>query len=469
MKKPPSKDHSARLRAELIMKVRCGIMSAQEAATRLGVSRKTYYKWEERGLVALLDGVADQSPGRPQKERDARQEELARRLFASQRQCALLENKLALKDVLMDLRLETGSDRAKKYESIRQALAMIDEMKQKFSISYAAAARQMGLSLATLMRWKRRLAGGRVAAEKRGPKKVVPLDLDALNKDIVDLDHGRRRSRGTGRLYGTWRGQISRRDLDALVREVRNETNRRRAAETSRVSWLRPNLAWAMDDCARAAVVGDGKLHLHNISDLSSRYKLPPIAGGHPACSEEVAGHLAHLFERFYPPLFCKRDNGGNLNHTAVNEVLPEALVIPINNPVYTAPYNSAIEHTQGEFKDYIERGQWKAGTVERMALLSETAAHDLNHQPRRCLQGRTACRVYFGDRRLRYTRRQRKKVYHWIRDLATEISVQASKPRITRTACRVAARQGLVRNGLITIRMAGNVLPNFSWKLCQN
>lgn len=109
-----SKPHSARLRAELIMKVRCGIMTAQEAAQRLGVSRKTYYKWEDRGLAALLDGVADQSPGRPQKEKDAHQEELARQLAVSQRQCALLEHKLALKDVLMDLRLETGNDRAKK-------------------------------------------------------------------------------------------------------------------------------------------------------------------------------------------------------------------------------------------------------------------------------------------------------------------------------------------------------------------
>jgi len=340
---------------------------------------------------------------------------------------------------------------------------MIDELKQKFSISYAAAARQMGLGYATLMRWKRRLADGRVAVEKRGPKKVAALDLDALNKDIADLDHGRRRSRGTGRLYDAWRGQVSRRDLDALVREVRLDTNRRRAAETCEVSWLRPNLAWAMDDCEKAAVAGDGKLHLHNVSDLSSRYKLPPIAGRHLACGEEVAGHLAHLFERFDPPLFCKRDNGGNLNHAAVDEVLAEALVIPINNPVYTAPYNGAIEHTQAEFKDYIERWQWKAGTVDRMALLSETAAHDLNHQPRRCLEGQTACCVYFGGQRLKYTRRQRKNVYHWIRDLAAEICARASKTRITPTAWRVAARQWLLVNGLIKIRAAGNVSPNFS------
>ena len=34
---------TARLRAEVIMKVRCGLMTAQQAAEQLGVSRKTYY------------------------------------------------------------------------------------------------------------------------------------------------------------------------------------------------------------------------------------------------------------------------------------------------------------------------------------------------------------------------------------------------------------------------------------------
>ena len=45
MAKHPSTQQMARLRAELIMKVRCGLMTAAEAARQLGVSRKTFYKW----------------------------------------------------------------------------------------------------------------------------------------------------------------------------------------------------------------------------------------------------------------------------------------------------------------------------------------------------------------------------------------------------------------------------------------
>ena len=54
----------ARRRAELIMKVRCGILTAKQAAAQLGVSRKTNYKWEQRGLAALLAGLDDQQAGR---------------------------------------------------------------------------------------------------------------------------------------------------------------------------------------------------------------------------------------------------------------------------------------------------------------------------------------------------------------------------------------------------------------------
>ena len=37
------------------------MLTARQAAVRMGVSRKTFYKWEKRGLSALLDGVTDQS------------------------------------------------------------------------------------------------------------------------------------------------------------------------------------------------------------------------------------------------------------------------------------------------------------------------------------------------------------------------------------------------------------------------
>jgi len=346
---------------------------------------------------------------------------------------------------------------------------MIEKAKAKFTLSYACLANQVGLSYRTLMRWKRRLANGQAAVEKRGPKKVRPLNLNELKARIRDLDHGTKRSFGTGQLHGAYAGCISRRELNQLVRQARRESNRRRKAEVCRVRWLRPNLAWAIDDCRKSDTAVSGTLHLHNLTDLCSRYKLPPIASGHLPCGEEVAGHLAHLFDRFGPPLFCKRDNGGNLNHATVNEVLEDAWVIPVNSPPYTAPYNGAIEHTQGEFKSYVKRWQWKANTMESHSLLAEIAAHALNHTSRRCLNNHTACRTYFGDNRIRYSKRQRRSIYVWIRDLASEIASRAGKSKITNVEWRVAAKQWLLKNDLIRIEKVGNVSPHLNRKLCHN
>lgn len=103
------------MRAEMIMKVRCGLITAQQAADRLGVSRKTYYKWEERGLSALLDGVAEKNPGRPTHPADDQRQALEQQLSEAKTEIELLNHKLALKDVLMDLNLPAvDCDRAKK-------------------------------------------------------------------------------------------------------------------------------------------------------------------------------------------------------------------------------------------------------------------------------------------------------------------------------------------------------------------
>jgi transposase len=114
MKPAPSAEQRARLRAELIMKVRCGLLTARQAAEQLGVSRKTYYKWEQRGLAGLLSSLTDQVSGRPCQPVDSEKQSLERQLEQAHRQCAILQHKMALKDVLADLKLTPGMNRAEK-------------------------------------------------------------------------------------------------------------------------------------------------------------------------------------------------------------------------------------------------------------------------------------------------------------------------------------------------------------------
>lgn len=114
MKKTSTKKQAARKRAEAIMKVRCGMLNASQAADQLKISRKTYYKWEQRGLNALLSSLEDQSPGRPAQPVDRGRQELEKQLEQAQREIALLNHKMALKDLFTDLKLTPGMDREKK-------------------------------------------------------------------------------------------------------------------------------------------------------------------------------------------------------------------------------------------------------------------------------------------------------------------------------------------------------------------
>ena len=114
MKKGPTTQQAARQRAQVIMKVRCGLMNASQAAEQLGVSRKTYYKWEQRALSGMLGSLTDQPPGRPIHPVDKQKQALEKQLAEALRDNELLKHKMALKDVLTDLKLEPGMDRAGK-------------------------------------------------------------------------------------------------------------------------------------------------------------------------------------------------------------------------------------------------------------------------------------------------------------------------------------------------------------------
>lgn len=109
------KSQAARQRAEIIMKVRCGLMTATQAAQVLGVSRKTYYKWEQRGLAALLEGVQDQEGGRPETPAEQTQKAAFDKEFKElQQKNELLEKQLKLKNVVYQLRLKEEQEGAKK-------------------------------------------------------------------------------------------------------------------------------------------------------------------------------------------------------------------------------------------------------------------------------------------------------------------------------------------------------------------
>ena len=96
----------ARKKAELILKVRSGMMSAAEAARELGVSRKTYYKWEHRALTGMLEGLEERSSGRPSVEKDEEKEELKAKVQALERELRLQQKRDELRQRVKEGRTE---------------------------------------------------------------------------------------------------------------------------------------------------------------------------------------------------------------------------------------------------------------------------------------------------------------------------------------------------------------------------
>jgi transposase len=90
----------ARERAAIILQVRSGALTATEGAERLGVSRKTYYEWEDRALQAMALALENHSPGRPPVPLDAEKEDLQRQVRGLEKRLYLAEKTIEVKDLL---------------------------------------------------------------------------------------------------------------------------------------------------------------------------------------------------------------------------------------------------------------------------------------------------------------------------------------------------------------------------------
>jgi transposase len=101
-------------RASLILQVRAGQITAQEAARQLGISRQAYYKWESRALRALLQSLEDQPKGRPPSERDPEKEQLQSRVQELERQVRLHEERDQIRMLLKQMESRSSRDSTKK-------------------------------------------------------------------------------------------------------------------------------------------------------------------------------------------------------------------------------------------------------------------------------------------------------------------------------------------------------------------
>jgi len=90
----------ARERALVILQVRSGALTAKEGAKLLGVSRKTYYQWEEKSLKAMALALENHPAGRPPVTVDEEKETLRERIRELEKKLHLAEKTIEVKELL---------------------------------------------------------------------------------------------------------------------------------------------------------------------------------------------------------------------------------------------------------------------------------------------------------------------------------------------------------------------------------
>jgi len=341
---------------------------------------------------------------------------------------------------------------------------MIHELQTGTGVSARAASAALKLNYRRLLRWRQRTSAGAPALVPPGPKKSGPLPLAEVQAEITALRHGRKRTHGTTELQTRHRSAISRRELARLVAAERGQQNAVRQQLCKHVTWHAPNVAWAIDATERGRDRRRRKLYVHAVQDLCTRYRFAPLAALESK-GTAVAAHLEKLFRRHGAPLFLKRDNGSPLNHAAVDAVLADFGVVPLNSPAHYPRYNGAIEKGIREMK--LALGEclvrpvlWQPSAVAPYLL---AVHHALNCRPRRSLQGHTACEAYHHQPHACFSKRERLAVFEWIRIYAIDRINQLEKidHRRVRAAWRLAAETWLRCQGLITVSINQKVLPN--------
>src|SRR5512139_627272 len=87
-------------RALVILQVRSGALTAKEGAERLGISRKTYYEWEEKSLRAMALALENRPAGRPTVTVDEEKEALRERIQKLEKKLYLAEQTIEVKEIL---------------------------------------------------------------------------------------------------------------------------------------------------------------------------------------------------------------------------------------------------------------------------------------------------------------------------------------------------------------------------------
>jgi hypothetical protein len=305
----------------------------------------------------------------------------------------------------------------------------------------------------TVLRWKARAKAGQILVQKAGPKKKPLLDGAILRQQIQQLPTGPRRTSGTTQLHQQWSEFISRRQFQEMLTQERQN----KIDNMKRITWHRPGVAWSLDTTEY------GSMKITPLRDLASKYQIPTPLVAPTEDGLQIAAYLERIFRQEGAPLFLKRDLGSPLNCLAVDNVLEQYRVLPLNSPPGYPRYNGSAERAMQDLKKALDQ-QHQRTLILPMAVQLELATHELNHKPRRVLGGLTPCQVHHDpNRRLRLHPAVRRRIFRELLEQFWQCA-QCMPERNRHTlnaAWRLLVEDWLRRQQWISVRL--NQQPNVS------
>lgn len=114
-------DPKAEERMRVILDHLAGKLTATQAALDLGISRKTFYEWLERGKEAMRSALMDRPGGRPLNPVDPEKERLQKGLETLEKERGVLEGRLRIQEAIRQTfeNLRNGSSLPKKKREAR--------------------------------------------------------------------------------------------------------------------------------------------------------------------------------------------------------------------------------------------------------------------------------------------------------------------------------------------------------------
>lgn len=89
-------------RQRVILSALAGRLNATQAAQELGVSRKTFYEWQDRALEAMRTALRDRPAGRPLQPVDPEKVRLQAEVEVLEKERQVLESRLRIQQVIRE-------------------------------------------------------------------------------------------------------------------------------------------------------------------------------------------------------------------------------------------------------------------------------------------------------------------------------------------------------------------------------